>query len=208
MTRFRQDADMGENFGMTKGFESYRDAHRSSDVDNDRESLHHTLGFDPTQAAPGDVVEKMLKEVATLKQQLLYARFFKYVSGTTSQANFVTSVAGWTLDSWILWRVGDSIQATVTVTRSGGAITVPVNGNIGNQQIATVNTANWSPGSSVSGVSASAGRLCNGVFSSGGEVVIAAMAPGANVANGEQFQVQAMYSKPLTDNIYNAIKDL
>ena len=57
-----------ENFGDTKGFEAYRNAHRNSDVDIDRGSLHHTLGLGATQAAPGNVVEDLLLRITDLEK--------------------------------------------------------------------------------------------------------------------------------------------
>ncbi len=40
--------------GPTGGADLFKQAHRSSDVDESRDALHHTLGDRPTQAAKGD----------------------------------------------------------------------------------------------------------------------------------------------------------
>lgn len=65
--RFRVgDHLLGEPGRKSEGDDAFRKAHEFSDLDNDRDSQHHTLGIGPGQAAPGDTTDKSLKDLTLL----------------------------------------------------------------------------------------------------------------------------------------------
>lgn len=119
----------------------------------------------------------------------------------TSSGGFFTFSSGWAASSggnsgvnYITLAGAVIVQIYVSFFRTGGAITVPSNGNISN---VTVGTVSVKPQSIIALPSGSAGRLAHWTIDSDGSVQLVAVAPGTNIATGDGFSLSGLY---LTSN--------
>lgn len=106
-----------------------------------------------------------------------------------------TALTNWTITSQQFRKVGQFISLYLAVTYTGSTITVPANGNITNQNIAQL-ASGWLPATGTNALalpSSSTGRVAHFVLTNAGLVSIAAVAPGANLASGEDWTLTGIY---------------
>lgn len=123
-----------------------------------------------------------------------------FILGSTSAPLFVDSgaaaAAGWSVVDLLAWRDGQILQFRLIVQRTGGTITVPASGDLGNQAVATlpVSLRGSLPAALVCGGGGATGRLVGGSFvPSTGVVSITSIAGAANVVNGNQMTFGGMF---------------
>jgi hypothetical protein len=100
-----------------------------------------------------------------------------------------TPAAGWTVTA-IFMQAGPNGTGylDVTVQRTGATINVPTDGNIGNQQIGTVDAA-WCPPLFIPAGTTFTGPIAQGWVNGSGQLWLAAVASGASLATGAQVQL-------------------
>ena len=104
----------------------------------------------------------------------------------------LTAATGWSIDFQQIRRVGRTVSVYLSVTRTGGAISVNALGDFDNQVVATV-PASFAPlRYNQVLVSGGAGRVATGFFSDLG-IRLAAVSPGANIAQGESLSLGGTY---------------
>lgn len=128
------------------------------------------------------------------------ARSARFASTGPGGATGIVRAAGsaWDVSGSEIQNLGGGLAAgSVTVTAPAFAVTDPA-GNITNGPVAAL-SAPWLPllGVGYPIQTTASGRMAMGYINSAGEFIIAALAPGANVASGETFQLGGIY--PLTD---------
>lgn len=106
----------------------------------------------------------------------------------------LVAATGWSVVFAVLANAGNGM-ATVeaTVQRTGTALTVPVNGDIGNQDLATVPDG-WHAHVSAPLSSIATGRVTNGWISNAGVLRLGSLSPGTNIATGDQLNVAGVYT--------------
>lgn len=105
-----------------------------------------------------------------------------------SGAPGIYSATGWVIDSCQYRRVNGMLNGTISVQRSGTAITVPSTGNITNSTIATLPSGFY--GTSYSTgivVSAATGPLIGGYIDTSGNIIITAASAGSTIATNAFF---------------------
>jgi|688.fasta_scaffold11530_18 hypothetical protein len=112
---------------------------------------------------------------------------------TTADTGWLTSTVisaatGWSVTSYNIRRLNGIVNGILTVSRSGGNITVPATGNITNQNVATL-TSGWYNTTSDSGMvlTNGSGPLTGGYIQSNGTITISAMSSGATISTGDTF---------------------
>lgn len=114
-------------------------------------------------------------------------------SQTLSGGGVATPLSGWSIDYAQAVIAGRMTTVTLAVTRTGGAITVPANGNIGNQPICTL-TSPLVPAITCGWGASHSGRLASGDINTGTRIVsIGSVAPGSNISTGEAFSISSTY---------------
>lgn len=105
----------------------------------------------------------------------------------------LTATSGWSISSQQIRRIGKVVQLRLVVNRTGSAISVPSDGNIPNTTVATLPA--WAvPSVNSALTSADTGRLASATVSPvEGGVSLAAVAPGANLAQGESVSFGGTY---------------
>lgn len=93
--------------------------------------------------------------------------------------------SGWTVNRQNIIKVGRVATCDISVTRSGGTITVGSSGNIANTLIGTV-TGTFTPVFQYAGLTAGPGGAVNSVYLQGTSIYIAAYAPSTNITNGTE----------------------
>jgi hypothetical protein len=105
-----------------------------------------------------------------------------------SSAPDIYSATGWVIDSCQYRRVNGMLNGTISVQRSGTAITVPSTGNITNSTIATLPTGFFGTSYSTGIVlSAITGPLIGGYIDTSGNIIITAASAGATIATNAFF---------------------
>lgn len=120
------------------------------------------------------------------------------VSSDTGQvSNAITSASGWSITSQTVRRVGKTVAVYVAFERTGSAISVPSDGNIGNTQFGTLSAA-YRPEAGLQGTlsSSAAGPVHVGYVLSSGVMGITAIAPGATVNTGDTFALGGTWFVP------------
>lgn len=105
-----------------------------------------------------------------------------------SGAPDIYSATGWVIDSCQYRRVNGMLNGTISVQRSGSAITVPSTGNITNSTIATLPSGFFGtsyPTGIV--VSAATGPLIGGYIDTSGNIIITAASAGSTIATNAFF---------------------
>jgi hypothetical protein len=112
---------------------------------------------------------------------------------TTADTGWLTSTVisaatGWSITSYNIRRLNGIVNGILTVSRSGGNVTVPATGNITNQNVATL-TSGWYNTTSDSGMvlTNGSGPLTGGYIQSNGTITISAMSSGATISTGDTF---------------------
>lgn len=113
----------------------------------------------------------------------------------------VTAATGWTATSaYVKQGPYGTAYFDLTFTRSGAAITVPTDGNITNQLVATLNSR-WNPSQGLTLVNGSTSApLVTAILGSDGTITLAAVAPGTVLGTNFVFGVTANYY-PVNDPI-------
>jgi len=115
---------------------------------------------------------------------------------TRSTAGWTSPASGWAfVGGGVTWyrSVGNGLMHMyVEMTRTGAALTVPANGDIGNVLLATA-PATILPMDSVPLHSGSGGRVATGFLGADGGLVLGAVAPGSNIAMGETISLGGAY---------------
>lgn len=105
-----------------------------------------------------------------------------------------TPGAGWTVANQYLKSVGNGMaMCYAEFTKTGSALTVVGDGNIGNAIVATL-PAGWAPTDTSYTVSGATGRLCNYALNTTGTVQLLALVPGQDLAVGGVISVGGVYA--------------
>lgn len=113
-----------------------------------------------------------------------------FISTSVGVAGF-TAATGWSL-STIRWKAAASwVYVSTIFTRTGGTITVPADGNIGDVVVGTMDTVltDYLPLTTTGLYSGPGGRLASGLVISSGETRLTAVVPGTSIINGEAFSL-------------------
>lgn len=90
-------------------------------------------------------------------------------------------------------RIGNTAEIVISIHRNGGTITVPSNGNLGNQHIATVPAGiepkRWAKSLSSIG----AGQMFTGYVDTDGKVYLAATTNNSNINTGDNVSLGGFY---------------
>lgn len=117
---------------------------------------------------------------------------------TDISASAPTAASGWSISAYHALRsaggAGPFLQVRVAVTRTGGSISVPTNGDLGNMTIATLHAAaRGSIASAASLSTAGTGRVAAGyVVPSTGQVVLAAVAGSSAINTGSSIELAGL----------------
>lgn len=126
-----------------------------------------------------------LKELADRVEALLTVR--------NRTSGWLTAAAGWSVAASTIDVYARMAIYAFTVTRTGAAITVPVDGNIPTTLMCTFVPASW-PLYSVGPRGSVEGRLASlDVNSTTGAMSMSAAAPGSNIATGEIFGFSGLF---------------
>lgn len=110
-------------------------------------------------------------------------------------AGLVTSASGWNVTSVIVRRFfGVFVGINVIVERTGGTITVPADGNVSNQLLATVTDPDWLPAQYQPLVAASDGRVVSGYIGTTGNLTLSALGGTGNIGTGFPVQLSGIYA--------------
>lgn len=113
----------------------------------------------------------------------------------------ITAAANWTKDALTLTNLGNGMASIyVRCLRAGSAFVVPAAGVIGNFPLVALNAAaaHWAPYVGVPATMQNAGRGTWGYFSTGGDLNLTNVAPGADIAVGEAIEL-SVAAYPLAD---------
>lgn len=152
------------------------------------QSIRATSTARPTQ----DLTDGMI----TLETDTGITRFregsnWKYLAGQVYASGIISNVLSTTYSGWdtsaanAIVRAG-TVSGYITFTRNGPTITVGSTGNISNSKVALVKPE-YRPMLAAAMSTLSTGRTAGGYLNSDGEIYLANVAPGANIANGESF---------------------
>lgn len=112
---------------------------------------------------------------------------------TSEAVGAFTVAAGWAIDSQDAFKIGGLADVSVVFHRTGGSITVPANGDIVNQTVATFRTG-WAPlrGRGLTG--GGTGAMAQAVVAPGTGLVLASLAVGGTSINsGDSFSSNGRY---------------
>ena len=117
-----------------------------------------------------------------------------YYSGNVV-SNVVDMEPGWALETERYRQLGAQAHFYLHFRRTGGTISVPNDGNIVNQQIATLTSNVKLPSFSISANLAgrSSGPITQGYISQEGLVMLSAVSPGRNITAGSQYELTGFY---------------
>jgi hypothetical protein len=131
------------------------------------------------ERAPGDI--------GALRRNVLWP-LLDHTSGMITEI-----AAGWALTTLALRRIGvDQCSVDTLWTKTGTALTVPADGNIGDVTLGRLNDA-YVPAVSLPLSHLSTGRLVGGWMSTGGGIVLASTTPGSNIAASDTVRLAAVY---------------
>ena len=114
----------------------------------------------------------------------------------TSHTSGWVVAANWTLSSTIAWKMGPLRYVRFVVVRAISALTIPVNGDIGNVAVMTSGPSEMlgNNGSSMALVSGATGRVAHGYITpTTNAVALGATAPGSNIGIGESMELGGLY---------------
>lgn len=96
-----------------------------------------------------------------------------------------TAASGWSLNRGNIIKIGRIVSCDISISRTGGTITVGASGNIINTLVGTVTSAfrNWGQNQ---GITAGPGGSVNSVYVAGTNVYLAAYAPSTDITNGTE----------------------
>lgn len=110
-----------------------------------------------------------------------------------SISSLYTASTGWTINSQGARKTVNTIFFTVDATYTGANVTVPTNGDISTQQVATtpvtVNRSLIDAGATTTGY----GPNCNAMIQTNGNLSIVSMVPGATMNSGDRFSLVGSY---------------
>ncbi len=106
---------------------------------------------------------------------------------------FDTVASGWTVTGTYNNLGNGLARVYVEATKTGTALTVPADGNIGNVTICNI-SGTWHCEAATPLVSGATGRMCHGMIGSGSRAItLGAVAPGTNIAVGETISLTGLY---------------
>jgi hypothetical protein len=107
-------------------------------------------------------------------------------------ATAITAASGWSVQAQGLRRVGNLALVHLSVTRTGSAVTVPADGNVANEQVATL-PVGFRPVNTYQPLSSSStGRVTSGAANTDGTVTLAATTPGSNIETGDTISLDGV----------------
>lgn len=122
----------------------------------------------------------------------LYRRDYVSYKSPGESLNSLGSVrSGWKITSWAIDSRGYIQSMTITFERTGAAIKVPGNSNIGNQEIILLQER-FRPTSSTALSSSSTGRAATGKVASDGKVILAAVGGASDIPKGYDFTLSGL----------------
>lgn len=112
-------------------------------------------------------------------------------TSTVTAAGILTAATGWSVTTQQGRKKNGQAFLRYTVSRTGAAVSVPSDGDIANQLLATF-AAGWVPASGILYPAASNALVAAGYVDSTG-VYLAAVAPGITIPTGQTFGFVATY---------------
>lgn len=137
--------------------------------------------------------ESVSTAIGTLKSR---AAVLEAAAAKTAPSSPFLAATGWTIVSQSGVKKAGIAFVNIRFTRSGAAVTVPVDGNIANQIVATL-AAGWAgaPGAGIPLVSSHTGPLAVGYIdgTGAGQVFLSAVTAGATIPTGAEFTLAGVY---------------
>lgn len=122
----------------------------------------------------------------------LYMRNYKSNKSAGESISSLGSVrSGWKINSWAVDSRGYIQSIQINFERTGAAIKVPGNGNIGNQEIILLQER-FRPTSLASLSNTTIGRSANGKVASDGKVVLTAVGGTSDIPKGYKFSLSGI----------------
>lgn len=154
---------------------------------------------------PDDLVRDGAAAIQALAEDVEAAAWAQFDTVYTTTAAAIANATGWNLSDVTIVRRGPVAHIRGSATRTGAAITVPANGNLGNVHLADITASLPAPGELLwfpipailtSIGSAAGGRLANFTVRPDGSSIalhLSAVATSANIANGETLSYAGVF---------------
>jgi len=135
----------------------------------------------------------IIQETDTGLTRVRVGSVWRLLTGEVSANGVLSAVlasngTGWNVTSANADIRGTALSVYINATYTGSGITVPSTGNIVNQLVCTIKPT-WAPALTTGISSTGTGRTIGGYVNPSGQIYLANVAPGANIAKNETFSM-------------------